>query len=196
LTVALRDHFSEREAKNKAKKTLSRIWLNPPPGAAPMISWALANPHFFPDHRLMHAGAIMATYPFVGSILGIIGRQAALGESISVVDIRRKAEGLWGATSTVSEAAGKVVTTLRRLDIVSGGGRSPVAPADPLAASAMTSGWLVHAAILTRQIEAIGADDVTEAPELFWVSDLAPGSDYPFLENHAEGPTRRVWAIR
>jgi hypothetical protein len=194
LTVALREHFSEREAKNKAKKVLSRVWLNPPPDAGPMISWALRNPHEFPDRRLLHTGALVATYPFVGSILAVIGRQAALNERLTVPDLRRRIEGTWGATATVSASVGWTLTTLRRLDVVAGGGQSPVAPATALSASALASTWLVHATLLTRQAQSIGADDALHAPELFWVESIAPTGDYPLLESHAEGPKRRVWA--
>ena len=193
LTVALRDHFSEREAKNKAKKTLSRVWLNPPPAAQQMISWALDNPQEFPDHRLLHTGAVMATYPFVGGILAVIGRHVALGETVAIPDLRRRVEGQWGATSTVREGVGKAVTTLRRLDIVQGGGRIPVTGSAPLTCGPVAATWLIHAVMLTRRVQSINVNDATDAPELFWVENLAASSDYPLLETHAEGPKRRVW---
>jgi hypothetical protein len=196
LTVALREHFSEREAKNKAKKALARVWLNPPPDAQRMISWALENPQVFPDHRLMHAGALMATFPFVGGILATIGRHAALGETISVPDLRRRVEGQWGATSTVREGVGKAVTTLRRLDIVRGGGRTPVTRAELLACGPLAATWLIHAVMLTRQANAIDMYEAKVAPELFWVDSLTPSNEYPLFEIHIEGPKRRVWVIR
>lgn len=196
LTVALREHFSEREAKNKAKKTLSRVWLNPPPEAAEMIAWALSNPQEFADHRLMHAGALMATYPFVGGILATIGRQHALHEQISVPDLRRRMEGRWGATTTVQEAVGKTVTTLRRLSIVEGGGRVPVTPSTRLTASPLAATWLVHATMLTRQVQSLDTSEALESPELFWIESLTPAATYPLLETHAEGPRRRVWTTR
>lgn len=196
LTVALREHFSEREAKNKAKKTLARVWLNPPPDAVAMIGWALANPHEFPDHRVMHVGALIATYPFVGGILGILGRQYALDEPVTVVDLRRRAEGRWGATSTVSEGVGKAITTLRRLEIVEGGGRVAITPAPSLSAGGQAASWLVHATMLTRLVQSLDTHEAVSAPELFWVVGLSPSVDYPLLETHAEGPHRRVWAPR
>jgi hypothetical protein len=196
LTVALREHFSEREAKNKAKKALARVWLNPPLDAQQMISWALENPQEFPDHRLMHAGAIMATYPFVGGILATIGRHVALGEAISVTDLRRRVAGQWGATSTVREGVGKAVTTLRRLGIVQGGGRSPVTGAESLVCGPLATTWLIHAVILTRQAHAIDMHDAKVAPELFWVDAVTPSAEYPLLESHTEGSKRRIWATR
>ena len=196
LTVALREHFSEREAKNKAKKTLSRVWLNPPPAAQQMISWAIQNPQEFPDHRLLHTGALIATYPFVGSIVALIGRQLALGETTGVPDLRRRVEGQWGATSTVREGVGKAVTTLRRLNIVQGGGRVPVTGSVPLTCGSAAATWLIHAIMLTRQVQSIDVNDSSDAPELFWVENLTASFDYPLLETHAEGPMRRVWVER
>ena len=194
LTIALREHFSEREAKNKAKKSLTRIWLNPPPEAAPMIAWALHNPQEFPDRRLMHGGALIATYPFVGGIVAAVGQQAALNEVVTVSELRHRVEASWGATATVSAAVGKVITTLRRIGIVEGGGRTPVSRTTPLVASSLASTWLVHAIMLTRGAQAIDVHDALTAPEAFWVKELAPSPEYPLLERHTEGLHRRVWA--
>lgn len=49
--------------------------------------------------------------------------------------------------------------------------------------------WLVHATMLSRGVQAIATEDATQAPELFWVSDLRPDTDYPFLEIRTEGMT-------
>jgi len=195
LTVALREYTTEQEAGNKTKKTLSRVWLNPPPDAAPMINWAIKNPQEFSDHRLLHVGALIATYPYIGGIAGMIGRQLALDETVSVSELRRRAEGRWGATSTVQQGVGKVVTTLRRMAVLDGGGRSAITTASPLQPSPLASTWLIHAIMLTRQVHAIDASEALTAPELFWVEGLVPSVKYPFLENHAEGPNRRVWAV-
>ena len=193
LTVALREHFSEREANNKAKKALARVWLNPPPEAAAMITWALRNPQEFPDRRLMHAGALIATFPFVGGLLAMVGRQHSIDEVVTIVDLRRRAQDRWGATSTVREGVSKAITTLRRLDVVEGGGRSPIEPTS-LSSSAMASSWLVHAIMLTRGVQSIDTHDALHAPELCWVDGLKPTQVYPFLDVHTEGTNRRVWA--
>lgn len=196
LTIALREHVTEQEAGNKMKKTLARVWLNPPPDATSMISWALRNPQEFPDRRLLHIGALIATYPYIGGVIGMIGRQQVLGETVLVADLQRKAEGRWGATSTVRGGVGRVVTTMRRLSILNGGGRTPITPAESLPATPLASSWLIHATMLTRHAQSIAFDDALHTPELFWVRELSPSSEYPLLEAHAEGPNRRVWASR
>ena len=77
----------------------------------------------------MHAGALLATFSFVGSVAELLGRRFALDEPVTVVDLTRRAVAVWGASSTVHEGVGKTITTLRRLDVVKGGGRTPVTPA-------------------------------------------------------------------
>ena len=196
FTVALREHFSERDAAGKAKKTLSRIWLNPPEDAKEMISWAIDNPQEFPDRRLMHCGALLATFPFVGSILADLGRQFVLDEPLTVVELRRRAEARWGGSSTVWEGVGKAVTTLRRLRIVDGGGRKPIAPTPRLECTPAGSEWLTHAAMLTRRIGSLDTHEASLLPELFWAERPETRGDYPLLETHSEGMNRRVWATR
>ena len=50
--------------------------------------------------------------------------------------------------------------------------------------------------MLTRQAEALDVHDAAQAPELFWAADFMPSADYPLLDIHSEGGSRRVWAIR
>ena len=85
-----------------------------------MIRWAVDHPDLFPDHRVMHAGALLATFSFVGSVAELLGRSFALDEPVTIVDLTRRAVAVWGASSTVHEGVGKTITTLRRLDVVQG----------------------------------------------------------------------------
>ncbi|MEX0741194.1 MAG: hypothetical protein WD079_00255 [Phycisphaeraceae bacterium] len=195
LTIALREYTTEENASNKLKKTVTRIWINPPEGATPMIRWAIDHPDEFPDRRLMHLGSLLATTPFVGSVLAIIGRANTLGEAVTVPILRRRLTERWGASSTVESGAGKVITTLRRLGAVTGGGREPIEVAEALAATPVNSAWLVHALLLGRDASDIDTRDVPTAPELFWAELEQPASSYPHLREHREGVKRRVWSL-
>lgn len=196
FTVALREHVSDKDAKTKVKWALNRVWLKPPDQAAPMLRWAVDHPELFPDHRVMHTGALLATYSFVGSVAELLGRSFALDEPVTIVDLTRRAVAVWGASSTVHEGVGKTITTLRRLDVVRGGGRTAVTPAPALPVTPLGAAWLIHATMLTRHAEAFDVHDAAHAPELFWVADVKPSYDYPLLDIHSEGVSRRVWAIR
>lgn len=196
LTIALREHVTEREAKNQAKKMVTRIWLNPPEPAAAMIRWAIDNPAEFPDHRVLHLGALLATTPFVASVMAHLGRSFALDEHPTVPALRRRIVGVWGASTGIEEAVGKTITTLRRLGAVEGGGRKPIVRSRPFAATPLAATWLVHATMLARELESLDTVDATRAPELFWARDLAPSTAYPLLVVHTEGNNRKVWAPR
>ena len=193
LTIALREHTTDADAETRLKWAVSRIWINPPRPAAQMIRWAIDNPEQFPDRRPMHTGALMATVPFVGSALGQLGRSFALDQTLTVADLRRRLVARWGETSTVREAVGKTVTSLRRLGVVDGGGRRPVTRCPRLHASHLATSWLVHAVILARQASSIEVRDAAAAPELFWADENTPDPDYPHLELHTEALNRRVW---
>jgi hypothetical protein len=75
LTIALRNHVSAQEAEGKTKKALTRIWVQPPEPARAMIAWAIDNQHLDPKRVVLHFGAMLATFPFVGVVAGILGRQ-------------------------------------------------------------------------------------------------------------------------
>lgn len=195
LTVALREYTTEENANNKLKKTVTRIWINPPELAVPMIRWATEHPQEFPDRRIMHLGALLGTTPFVGSVLAIIGRADALGEVLTVPILRRRLIDRWGASSTVEAGAGKVITTLRRLGVVAGGGREPIVVEKALAASDVTSAWLINALLLARAASDIDMRDATSAPELFWVNLEQPSPAYPYLRPHREGLSRQIWSM-
>ena len=193
LTIALREHTTDADAATRVKWAVSRIWINPPQPAVTMIRWAIDHPEHFPDRRLMHTGALLSTVPFVGSVLGQLGRSFALDQTLTVPDIRKRLVARWGETSTVRGAAGKTVTSLRRLGVVDGGGRHPVVGRSRLAASPLGAAWLVHAVMLYRYAESIEIRDAAAAPELFWADQNTPDPSYPHLELHTEALNRRVW---
>src|SRR4051812_58715 len=68
LTVALRDFVTPQEAENKTRKVLTRVWLLPPTNARAMIRWGIKHQDEVTDRRALHFGALLATFPFFGSI--------------------------------------------------------------------------------------------------------------------------------
>ena len=194
LTLALREHTTDADAKTRLKWVVSPIWINPPEPSATMIHWAIDHPDHFPDRRLMHTGALLATIPSVGSALAHLGRSFALDQAVAVPDLRSRMVARWGETSTIREAAGKTITTLRRLDIVAGGGSTAITRQPPLATTPLGAAWLVHALLLHRQATSIDVREATGAPELFWSTNTTPDPAYPHLERHTEAPSRRIWA--
>ncbi|SRR5579884_46152 len=194
LTVALRDRVSAQEASGKTKKCLTRIWINPPRHAKPMICWATQHLDLSSDRRLFHLGALLATFPFAASVTAIIGRAIALEGRVEPLDVRRRAREQWGDKESVDVAARKVYTTLRAMGALRGGSRSALEASERLAVPAGLTLWLVHALLVGRGSSAIGLREIEAAPELFWASMSTPSDSYPLLQRHSEGLNRTVWS--
>jgi len=196
LSVALRDYTTEQEARDKTKKLLTRVWINPPPEALPVIQWAIAHPDQFPDRRVMHLGALLATFPFVGAVVSILGRAFAIDGSIQGPELKNRIVATWGARKTVEYGVIKTAGLLRKFGIVDGGGLKPMVKGSVLEAPSAVAPWLAHALILTRLQQSMDASTIAEAAELFW-GRLGPlAVSYPWLESHHEGGGRLVYQIR
>lgn len=196
LTVALRDYVSAQEAEGKTKKCLTRVWVNPPGNARAMIKWAREHPSVASDRRLLHIGALIATYPFAGSVIADIGRSLSLTGQADTLDIRRRARMRWGDRESVAVGARKVYTTLRNLGVLEGGTKTPLVRASGVAASPTATAWLLHAVLASRTQTSMSEADAIAAPELFWADMRRPNGDYPLLERHTEGLNRTVWEVR
>jgi hypothetical protein len=194
LTVALRDHVSPQEAEGKTKKCLTRIWLNPPPEAAPMIAWGTEHAHLAGDRRILHLAAVLATFPFAGTVATVIGRALALEGEVQARDVRRRVREVWGDKASVDVAARKVYTTFKSLGVLVGSGREPMGAAPRLPVPAPIAVWVVHSLLLTRQTHAVADSDIDGAPELFWAALGQRKTGYPLLSRHTEGRGRAVWS--
>jgi hypothetical protein len=196
LTVALRDHVSHQEAEGKTKKCLTHVWLNPPEDAGAMISWARDHSQLATDRRIMHIGALLATFPFAGAVAAAIGRALALDGQAEPTDIRRRAKAIWGDRSSIDVGARKTYTTLIRLGVLDGGGRRPLSRGAVFEADAEAASWLIHALMLTRGVDSVSDAEVAVAPELFWAKILRPDGEYWLIDRHSEGGRRTVWTTR
>jgi len=199
LTIALRDHTSAQEAEGKTKKCLSRIWVAPPAPAEKMVRWALDHLDADPDRRILHLGAMLATFPFAGTVCGVVGRQLHVEGAVDPMAVRTQVCAILGDRSTIDVGARKVVTTLRYLGLLVPDGRRLQASPNRPEASRELIGWLSHALLLTRQIESLAVDEATRAPELavIRVPGSPQGDEYSLLETFSEGsggvlaPSRR-----
>ncbi len=194
LMIALREHTSDAEAGGRTRSLLSRIWLRPPEPAAEMVRWAIEHPEQFPDRRLMHLGALIATVPFVGSALVPLGRSFALDQPMADADLRQRMVERWGDTPAVRDGARKTMSSLRNMGVIAGGGRHPIGPCQRLTSSPISAAWLAHVLLISRDAESIDVRDLAGAPELFWAEQIEPDIDYPHLEIHTESINRRVMA--
>lgn len=185
LTIALRDLVSEQEAEGKTKKCLTRVWLNPPPEAESMIQWARTQNVAREDRPILHLGALLATFPFVGAVARSLGAHLQTERSIGASDLRAEVRRTLGDRTSVDVAARKAYTTLRHLGFVDQVDQELVSAEVPVVPPAL-AGWLAHAVMLTRQAESITTSSALVAPELMGLAPRWSQRTYPLLEEHAE----------
>lgn len=186
LAVALRDFVTSQEAENKTKKILTRVWVVPPFEAQPMIRWAIDQQEHFTDRRALHYGALLATFPFVGSIAGAVGRQIHLDGAADRRAIRVYARTTFGQREFIDAGASKTIATMRNLDLLDGPkdgvytlGNLPRVPSG-------LSSWFLHALVLTRQVDSAAVAELSHASEIAFIDIDPVASPYPFLDMHAE----------
>jgi hypothetical protein len=193
LSVALRDFVTPQEAENKTRKILTHVWVAPPAPAREMIRWAIDHQNDFADRRALHYGALLATFPFVGSIAAAVGRQLHLDGMVDPRAVKGFARENFGEREFIDAGALKTVATMRNLQLLEGPrggpyvlGAQPTAPRD-------ASGWFLHALVLTRQAESTDVEGVLRAYELATLKLEPVSSSYPLIELHTE--TGRTVAV-
>lgn len=187
LTVALRDLVTRQEAENKTRKILTRVWVAPPDEAKPMIEWAVDHQDRFTDRRALHYGALLSTFPFVGSITAAMGRQLRLDGSVDRRAVRIHARTTFGEREFIDAGASKTLATLRNLKLLEGPKNGPFTLGSKPKVPDELSPWFLHALILTRQAESASVGELSYAHELEFVDIAASSSPYPLLDLHTEG---------
>lgn len=186
LTMALRDIVSEQEASGKSKKCLTRVWLNPPSKADRMIAWALAQDIDRDAGPVLQFGALLATFPFVGSVCRVIGQHLQTEQGVEASVARSEVRRLLGDRPSVDVAARKTYTTLLNLGLLTKHGQTLLQPDEPVRCPSALTGWLAHALILTRQMDSVPESSVHVAPELLGLALVGSNMrSYPLLEWHS-----------
>jgi len=198
LGEALAQEYFGKVAEGKTIRVLKNIWWEPPQHALDFISWGreYAKPV---DTRSLHIGAMLAVYPFIGSIYSAVGNIIRQSESVHNQEVVRRVVSEWGDRESVRRAVLMALNTLRSLDVLVGDKNSSEkqlnqrVPVDPDLVP-----WFTHALILTRRAESVDKNMVGSASELFaiqFVGEPVP-APYPFLESFSEGGSRSVAALR
>jgi hypothetical protein len=186
LGVALRDLVTPQEAGNKTKKVLTHVWVAPPTNAQPMIAWAIEHQDQFADRRALHYGALLATFPFFGSIAAAVGRQIHIDGAADRRAIRTHARVTFGEREFIDAGTSKSLKTMRNFGLLDGLRDGPFhVGARPFVPASLSS-WFLHALILTRQVESASVGDLSHAFELSFLELVPSAPPYPFLELHAE----------
>ena len=186
LTVALRDFVTRQEAENKTRKLLTRVWVVPPTNARAMIRWGIDHQNDITDRRALHYGALLATFPFVGSIAAAVGRQIHLEGAADRRTLKAIARSTFGEREFIDAGASKTLATMRNLAMIDGPKEGPYRIGSRIAVPPAFSSWFLHALALTRQVESVRVADLSRAFELASLDIEPAASPYPLLEIHAE----------
>ncbi len=186
LTVALRDFVTPQEAENKTRKVLTRVWVVPATNAQAMIRWGIEHQHELTDRRALHFGALLATFPFFGSIAAAVGRQIHIDGVADRKSLRAFARATFGEREFIDAGASKSLATMRNLGVLDGPRDGPYRIADRLAVPPAFSSWFLHALVLTRQTESVRVAELSRAFELTALDVEPAASPYPMLDLHAE----------
>ena len=186
LTVALRDFVTPQEAENKTRKVLTRVWVVPPTNAQAMIRWGIEHQAEVPDRRSLHFGALLATFPFFGSIAAAVGRQIHLDGVTDRKSLRAFARSTFGEREFIDAGASKSLATMRNLGVLDGPRDGPYCVGRRLVVPPSFSSWFLHALALTRQAESVRVAELSRAFELTALDMEPAASPYPPLELHAE----------
>lgn len=186
LTVALRDFVTPQEAENKTRKVLTRVWVVPPSNAHAMIRWGIEHLNEVTDRRVLHFGALLATFPFFGSMAAAVGRQIHLDGAVDRKSLKAFARSTFGEREFIDAGASKSVATMRNLGVLEGPRDGPYRVGSDLSVPPSFSSWFLHALALTRQIETVRVTELSRAFELVALEVEPIAAHYPLLEMHAE----------
>lgn len=186
LTVALRDFVTPQEAENKTRKVLTRVWVVPPANAQAMIRWGIEHQQEMTDRRALHFGALLATFPFFGSVAAAAGRQIHLDGAADRKSLRAFARATFGERAFIDAGTSKSLATMRNLGVLDGPGAGPFRVGSPLTVPPTFSSWFLHSLALTRQVESVRVSELSRAFELAALEIDPVASPYPLLKLHAE----------
>lgn len=186
LTVALRDFVTSQEAENKTRKVLTRVWVVPPIGARAMVRWGIKHQHEVTDRRVLHFGALLATFPFFGSIAAAVGRQIHLDGAADRKALRAFARSTFGEREFIDAGASKSLATMSNLGVLDGAKEGPYRVGSRLRVPPSFSTWFLHALALTRQVESVRVAELSRAFELTALDINPSAPSYPMLDLHVE----------
>lgn len=178
--------MTPQEAENKTRKVLTRVWVVPPANAHGMIRWAVEHQREVTDRRALHFGALLATYPFFGSIAAAIGRQVHLDGAVDRKSLRTFARSTFGDREFIDAGTSKTLGTMRNLGVLEGPKEGPYRIGSRLLVPPSFSSWFLHALALTRQAESVRVAELSRAFELAAIDVELAASPYPMLDFHAE----------
>ena len=159
------------QARGKTATVLLHVWARVPAAVAPLRddACALLAGRSGRDRLPLHWGLCLAGYPFFGDVAAAAGRLLALQRTASLARIVRRVTETWGARTTVTRAAQRIVRSFVDWGVLEEtDARGVFAPAPRIVVRDGEIGpWLVEAALAGAGRGAVPLGDLLRGPACF-----------------------------
>lgn len=159
------------QARGKTATVLLHVWARVPADVAPLRddARALLSGRSGRDRLPLHWGLCLAGYPFFRDVAAATGRLLALQRSASLARIVRRVTETWGARTTVTRAAQRIVRSFVDWGVLEEtDARGVFAPASRIVAGGGEIGpWLVEAALASTGRRAVPLGALLRTPACF-----------------------------
>lgn len=182
------------QARGKTATVLLHVWVRVPAALAPLRDDALdlLSGRAGRDRLPLHWGLCLAGYPFFRDVAAATGRLLALQRTAALAPIVRRVTETWGARTTVTRAAQRIVRSFVDWGaLAETGERGVYAPAPRMAACGSGIGpWLIEAGLASSGRSAVFLGELLRSPACFPFDLRASARDLarrPRLELVREG---------
>ena len=159
------------QARGKTATVLLHVWARVPAAAVPLRddACALLSGRSGRDRLPLHWGLCLAGYPFFRDVAAAAGRLLALQRTASLTCIVRRVTETWGARTTVTRAAQRIVRSFVDWGVLEEtGARGVFAPVPRIVVRDGEIGpWLVEAALAGAGRDAVPLGDLLRGPACF-----------------------------
>ncbi len=200
LDNTLRTVITSNTSREKTVGILRSIWLDPPAACQTLRNEALGLDRGPSNRTLLHWGMCIASYPFVGTVAEATGRLLRLQETVSISQVRRRVQAIYGDRSTVNKAVPCVLRSFADWGVLHDTDTDCFAlNASREVTSPQLAGWLLESALHAKRVDAADFQTLLATPLLFpfqialYTANQLPPSDRRLVQR--QGQTRDVLVL-
>lgn len=170
-----------RSNRGKVMGILMKTWVTPSSSLTALHADALSLFQVVPkeQHLALHWGMVMATYPYFGTVVDAVGRLLALQETVSITQVARRVEEVYGQRRSIKRGTQRAFYTLYDWGVIAKTEQHSIygpVPRVKIYDSKLAS-WLIEAALISRNAQSIPWSAALQQPALFPFSMTDGGVD-------------------
>lgn len=160
-----------RSNRGKLVGILMKTWLTPPSHLTALHQDALALFTTIPkkDHIALHWGLAMTAYPYFGVVVDAVGRLLALQGTVTLAQVARRVEEVYGQRKSIERGTERVFYTLHNWDVVQKTEQLGIYAAAPCQQidDRRVALWLLEASLISKNVRSIPWRVAWQQPILF-----------------------------